>query len=77
MCNQPYRKSDIEAGPCPLYPTMLESPELRWSFIRKVYSIIILQLLATIVVAFVFVFVFGHPFYHVIPAVLYTTRSTR
>ncbi|XP_044486715.1 protein LIFEGUARD 2-like isoform X1 [Mangifera indica] len=51
MWNQPYRKSDMEAGARPLYPVMLESPELRWSFIRKVYSIITIQLLATIGVA--------------------------
>jgi len=30
---------------------MLESPELRWSFIRKIYSILTIQLLATIAVA--------------------------
>ena len=30
---------------------MLESPELRWAFIRKIYSIICIQLLATIAVA--------------------------
>ncbi|XP_054794429.1 protein LIFEGUARD 4-like [Prosopis cineraria] len=62
MWNQPYRKSDAEAGPGPLYPMMLESPELRWSFIRKVYSIITFQLLATVAVASVVVFV--HPIAH-------------
>lgn len=36
---------------------MLENPQLRWSFIRKVYSIITFQLLLTIVVASVVVFV--------------------
>ncbi|KAF7818355.1 BI1-like protein [Senna tora] len=52
MWSQPYVKTDVEAGGArPLYPMMLESPELRWSFIRKVYSIITLQLLATVVVA--------------------------
>jgi FtsH-binding integral membrane protein len=51
MWAQPYRKSDVEAGARPLYPMMLESPELRWSFIRKIYSILTVQLLATIVVA--------------------------
>ncbi|XP_062144632.1 protein LIFEGUARD 4 [Alnus glutinosa] len=51
MWPQPYRKSDVEAGARPLYPMMLESPELRWSFIRKIYSILTVQLLATIVVA--------------------------
>lgn len=53
--NLPYRKDDVESGgnsgERPLYPTMLESPELRWGFIRKVYSIIAFQLLLTIAVA--------------------------
>lgn len=62
MWNQPHGKSDVEAGARPLYPMMLESPELRWAFIRKVYSIITLQLLATIAVASVVVFV--HPIAH-------------
>ena len=30
---------------------MLESPELRWAFIRKIYSILTVQLLVTIAVA--------------------------
>ncbi|GMP90920.1 hypothetical protein CsSME_00041838 [Camellia sinensis var. sinensis] len=47
----PYRKNDGEAEARPLYPTMLESPELRWAFIRKIYSILALQLLITIAVA--------------------------
>lgn len=51
----PYRKNDGEAGATPLYPTMLESPELRWAFIRKIYSILALQLLITIAVAAVVV----------------------
>ncbi|KAJ7977347.1 Bi1-like protein [Quillaja saponaria] len=55
MWNQPFRKSDVEAGARPLYPMMLESPELRWSFIRKVYCIIAIQLLATIAVGAVVV----------------------
>ncbi|XP_010545100.1 PREDICTED: BI1-like protein [Tarenaya hassleriana] len=59
MWNHPYGKHDLESGPRPLYPMMLESPELRWSFIRKVYSIISIQLLATIAVASVVVTV--HP----------------
>ncbi|KAI4319473.1 hypothetical protein MLD38_033066 [Melastoma candidum] len=52
----PYRK-DVESGrdSRPLYPTMLESPELRWAFIRKIYSIVALQLLLTIAVAAVVV----------------------
>ncbi|KAL0866771.1 hypothetical protein Bca101_045889 [Brassica carinata] len=48
MWNQKY---DLESAQTPLYPTMMESPELRWSFIRKVYSIISIQLLVTIAVA--------------------------
>lgn len=49
MLNQPFGKTgDVESGARPLYPMMLESPELRWSFIRKVYSIVALQLLLTI-----------------------------
>ncbi|KAI4349471.1 hypothetical protein L6164_010056 [Bauhinia variegata] len=62
MWNQPYRKSDVETGARPLYPMMLDTPELRWSFIRKVYSIITIQLLATIAVASVVVSV--HPIAH-------------
>ncbi|XP_031485413.1 protein LIFEGUARD 4-like [Nymphaea colorata] len=49
---RPYRKSgDVEGGTAPLYPMMLESPELRWAFIRKIYSILTIQLLLTIAVA--------------------------
>lgn len=50
-------KRDVESGERSLYPTMLESPELRWSFIRKVYSIITIQLLLTVAVASIVVFV--------------------
>ncbi|GAU35613.1 hypothetical protein TSUD_30300 [Trifolium subterraneum] len=53
--NQQYGKTDLESGARPLYPMMLESPELRWSFIRKVYVIIAIQLLATIAVGAVVV----------------------
>ncbi|KAM7521628.1 hypothetical protein LguiA_011530 [Lonicera macranthoides] len=45
-----YRKDDVESATQPLYPMMLESPELRWSFIRKIYSIVSIQLLLTIAV---------------------------
>ncbi|XP_074316160.1 protein LIFEGUARD 2 [Silene latifolia] len=56
MWQQPYPKHDLETGGAqPLYPVQLESPELRWSFIRKVYSIIAIQLLVTIAVAAVVV----------------------
>lgn len=55
MWNQPFGKTDLESGARPLYPMMLESPDLRWSFIRKVYSIIAIQLLVTIVIGAVVV----------------------
>uniref|UniRef100_A0A0E0KIY1 BI1-like protein n=1 Tax=Oryza punctata TaxID=4537 RepID=A0A0E0KIY1_ORYPU len=52
---------DAEAGMAaaarPLYPMMLESPQLRWAFIRKVYTILSIQMLLTIAVASVVVFV--------------------
>lgn len=51
MWSQQYGKSDVESGARPLYPMMLERPEMRWAFIRKIYSILALQLLATIAVA--------------------------
>ncbi|GMJ01159.1 LIFEGUARD 4 [Hibiscus trionum] len=62
MYNQKDRKSDVEAGPRPLYPMMQEPPAIRWAFIRKVYSILSLQLLATIAVSAIVVFV--HPIAH-------------
>ncbi|XP_076894807.1 protein LIFEGUARD 2-like [Bidens hawaiensis] len=45
----PFLKTDLESGSSdePLYPIMSESPELRWSFIRKIYSIVAVQLLLT------------------------------
>ncbi|XP_062104156.1 protein LIFEGUARD 2-like [Humulus lupulus] len=39
-----------------LYPMMMESPQLRWAFIRKVYVIISVQLLLTVAVAATVVF---------------------
>lgn len=47
---------DIEACYPPgadggMYPYMMESPQLRWAFIRKVYAIVCLQLLLTVAVA--------------------------
>lgn len=56
MSNQ---KDDLEVGRALLYPSMQESPELRWAFIRKVYSILTVQLLATI--AFAALVVAVHP----------------
>ncbi|XP_058737950.1 protein LIFEGUARD 4-like [Vicia villosa] len=51
-------KGDIEAGIYQggLYPSMIESPELRWGFIRKVYTIVSIQLLFTAGFASLFVF---------------------
>ncbi|KAK7269781.1 hypothetical protein RIF29_22517 [Crotalaria pallida] len=60
-------KGDIEAGlhygqgkdegnSNGLYPYMIESPELRWGFIRKVYTIIAMQLLFTAGFASFFMF---------------------
>ncbi|KAK6940773.1 Bax inhibitor 1-related [Dillenia turbinata] len=60
MWQKAYRKNgDVEAGARPLYPMMLEPPELRWAFIRKIYSILAIQMLITIAVASVVVVV--HP----------------
>ncbi|XP_074283884.1 protein LIFEGUARD 4-like [Silene latifolia] len=71
MWQQGYRKNDVESGGShshsqQLYPVQLESPELRWGFIRKVYSIIAIQLLATIAVGAVVVTVkpISHFFTH-------------
>ncbi|GMI73803.1 LIFEGUARD 4 [Hibiscus trionum] len=57
----PDRKIDLEAAVrgSHLYPMMQEPPAIRWAFIRKVYSILALQLLATVAVAATVVFV--HP----------------
>ncbi|MQL86929.1 hypothetical protein Taro_019466 [Colocasia esculenta] len=55
---QGYGKAgDVEDGGAaqPLYPMMLERPELRWAFIRKVYSIVTVQVLLTVAVAAVVV----------------------
>ncbi|RWW09855.1 hypothetical protein BHE74_00008714, partial [Ensete ventricosum] len=49
----PYAKGGgaVEAGIRALYPVMLEPPELRWAFIRKIYSILSAQMLITVAVA--------------------------
>ncbi|KAF8732140.1 hypothetical protein HU200_016107 [Digitaria exilis] len=44
------------AGACPAPAYMMESPELRWAFIRKVYALVAMQLLATAAVASVVYF---------------------
>jgi hypothetical protein len=50
---------DAETGLAarPLYPLMLEDPRLRWAFIRKVYSILSIQMLLTVAVAAIVVYV--------------------
>ncbi|KAJ4812903.1 Bax inhibitor-1 family protein [Rhynchospora pubera] len=46
------KETDIESGqPGALYPGMVESPELRWAFIRKIYAILTVQLALTAAVA--------------------------
>ncbi|KAF3326734.1 BI1-like protein [Carex littledalei] len=58
MGNQPQKLLGEESAVTkPLYPAMVESPELRWALIRKIYSILIVQILLTIVIASVAVFV--------------------
>lgn len=70
MWNQaPFAKNDLESGSNTLYPMMLESPELRWSFIRKIYSIVAIQLLLTVAVGAVVVT------YHPIVTFLTTTNG--
>ncbi|XP_004292583.1 PREDICTED: BI1-like protein-like [Fragaria vesca subsp. vesca] len=49
---KPETNLDLEAGaPRRLYPSMTENPALRWVFIRKVYTTLIVQLLLTAAVA--------------------------
>ncbi|KAI3806017.1 hypothetical protein L1987_21907 [Smallanthus sonchifolius] len=71
MWNQsPFAKTDLETGPNrTLYPMMLESLELRWSFIRKIYSIVAIQLLLTVAVGAIVVS------YHPIVTFLTTTSG--
>ncbi|KAK8498882.1 hypothetical protein V6N12_044615 [Hibiscus sabdariffa] len=60
MFDQTLRKiDDVEAVARQLHLMMQEPPAVRWAFIRKVYSILALQLLATVAVAATVVFV--HP----------------
>nr|GEV38461.1 BI1-like protein [Tanacetum cinerariifolium] len=72
MFNRTFSKTDddIESGTTvPLYPSMTESPDLRWSFIRKIYSIVAIQLILTVIVG---AFVVS---YHPIVTFLTTTRG--
>ncbi|KAG6532419.1 hypothetical protein ZIOFF_006262 [Zingiber officinale] len=50
---------DIESGSgdAALYPNMAENPQIRWAFVRKVYSIVCFQMFLTIAVACVINFV--------------------
>ncbi|URE14465.1 hypothetical protein MUK42_13390 [Musa troglodytarum] len=51
-----WKGRDLEAaGAPPLYPMMLEPPQLRWAFIRKIYTILAVQMLLTVAVAAVVV----------------------
>ncbi|KAL0459493.1 UNVERIFIED_CONTAM: protein LIFEGUARD 2 [Sesamum latifolium] len=61
--------NDVEAGSSLLYPLMQERPELRWAFIRKVYSILTIQL----VTCFAALVVAVHP----VAAFFATTRTGR
>ncbi|KAL7177857.1 hypothetical protein ACSBR2_031087 [Camellia fascicularis] len=67
--NTMMKNGDLEAGENGrLYPSMTENPQLRWSFIRMVYSILAIQLLLTVAIAAIAVFV------HTIPKfMLHTT----
>jgi protein lifeguard len=50
------KETDIESGqPDALYPGMVESVDLRWAFIRKIYAILTVQLALTAAVAAVVV----------------------
>ncbi|KAL8092651.1 hypothetical protein AgCh_034783 [Apium graveolens] len=51
MWRRTFGKYDVESGVTqPLYPMMLEPPELRWNFVGKVYSIVAIQLILTVVI---------------------------
>ncbi|KAL3634467.1 hypothetical protein CASFOL_021521 [Castilleja foliolosa] len=45
--NKNNKNVDIEMGHGQLYPGMQENPQMRWAFIRKVYSILCVQFLLT------------------------------
>lgn len=45
------KHGDIETGKGgQLYPNMMESPEMRWAFIRKVYAILSIQMLMSVAI---------------------------
>ncbi|XP_023549073.1 protein LIFEGUARD 2-like [Cucurbita pepo subsp. pepo] len=56
-------KGDLENDQ--FYPIMMDSPQLRWAFIRKVYTIISMQLLLTTAVAAAVVFIRPIPIFFV------------
>lgn len=39
---------DVEMGNGQLYPNMAEDPQMRWAFIRKVYTIVCIQFMITV-----------------------------
>ena len=50
--HEKHHHHDVEAGYPPEHGGyMIETPELRWAFIRKVYVIVSLQMLVTVAVA--------------------------
>ncbi|KAL6189604.1 hypothetical protein ACLB2K_040990 [Fragaria x ananassa] len=56
------KSGDVEAQKDgQLYPNQMETPQLRWAFIRKVYSIVLFQLALTVTVAAVVVTVSDIP----------------
>ena len=59
---------DVEAQNGQLYPNQMDTPQLRWSFIRKIYSIICFQLALTSAVSIVVVSVKDIPrFFRTLP----------
>ncbi|XP_047945034.1 protein LIFEGUARD 4-like [Salvia hispanica] len=63
---------DLEKGNGQLYPGMMENPQMRWGFIRKVYSILCLQLLITFGTAIAMTFIQPVRLFLRTPAGLYT-----
>ncbi|KAA8548681.1 hypothetical protein F0562_000365 [Nyssa sinensis] len=58
MATPAAKYGDVETGNNgQLYPSMMENPQLRWGFIRKVYVILSMQLLLTVGVSVTVMFV--------------------
>uniref|UniRef100_A0A5B7BM02 Putative BI1-like protein n=1 Tax=Davidia involucrata TaxID=16924 RepID=A0A5B7BM02_DAVIN len=73
MATTAAKYGDVENGNNgQLYPSMIENPQLRWAFIRKVYVILTMQLLLTIGVAVTVVFVrpISHFLVHTTPGIV-------